>query len=202
MTANIDQHLVLDALRNPAIWPDRPDKVDVIETHAALIFLAGDAVLKVKRAVKLAYLDFSTLEARRRVCQREIELNAPHAPDLYRGLVPIRRGLDGAISIGGDTGDIVEWGVSMCRFPQDVLLSEMASRGVLTPTLMKSLADRVHAYHRAAKRETPASDRIPAVAQSILAAIAASSRPAVRTKSAEVSMLPLFSTRCVHLARA
>ena len=95
MTNRVDQHVVLDALRNPVVWPNRPEKVDLIETHAALIFLAGDAVLKVKRAIKLPYLDFSTLEARRRVCQREIELNAPHAPDLYRGLVPIRQATDG-----------------------------------------------------------------------------------------------------------
>lgn len=205
MTNSAEQIIVLDALRNPAIWPGRPAKIDVIETHAALIFLAGDAVLKVKRAVTLAYLDFSTLEARRLVCQREIELNAPHAPDLYCGLVPIRQAPDGSISMGGDRGEIVEWGVSMRLFSQDMLLSEMASRGALTTPLMKSLADRVYAYHRAAKREIPASDRIPAVARSIIAAIAASHVSAVRSKSAEVSMLlshALADSTAVRMQRA
>jgi uncharacterized protein len=189
MSADFDQHLVLDALSSPIVWPNRPDKVEVIETHAALIFLADEAVLKVKRAVKLAYLDFSTLEARHQACQREIELNAPHAPDIYRGMVPIRRMSDGAICIGGDSGVIVEWGVSMRRFPQDMLLSEMARRGSLTTSLMKSLADRVRAYHCTATRETPASDSIPAIVQSVMAAIAASPVPAIQTKSAEISML-------------
>lgn len=200
----VDQQQVLDALRKPETWPEPHQRVDVIETHAALIFLAGDDVLKVKRAVRLSYLDFSTLEARRRVCEREFELNAPHAPDLYRGLVPIRRGSDGTFAIGGASGEIVEWAVSMRRFPQDLLLSEMAIRGALTTPLMNSLADHVHAYHRAAKRDLAAADRIPDVARSIITAISTSTVPAVKTLSADTSMLlahALADTAAVRLER-
>ena len=142
-----------------------------------------------KRAVSLSYLDFSTLEARRRVCQREIELNAPHAPDLYRGLVPIRLTPDGAIHIGGDGGEIVEWGVSMQRFSQEALLADMAARGTLTTALMKTLADRVHAYHRAAPPDATAIDRMPDLARSLIAAMSASSHTDVRTQSQDIAML-------------
>ncbi len=189
MPNDIDQRLVLDALRKPQSWPNRPDRVDVIETHAALVFLADDDVLKVKRAVRLPYLDFSTLEARHRVCLRELELNAAQAPELYRGLIAIRLTSDGSFTIGGDQGEIVEWGVSMHRFPQNNLLSEMANRSALTTAIMKTLADRIQAYHRDAKHVPSASDRIPAVSGAVLAAIAASTVPAVRGLSADLATL-------------
>src|SRR6185295_16063089 len=57
-----------------------------IDTHAAVIFLAGNRVLKVKRAVRFAFLDYSTLDRRRLACQAEIEVNRAFAPDIYRGV--------------------------------------------------------------------------------------------------------------------
>ena len=56
-----------------------------IDTHAASVFLAGDARLKVKRAVRFPFLDYSTLEKRKRACEAEIAVNRPYAPAIYRG---------------------------------------------------------------------------------------------------------------------
>src|SRR5258708_7030898 len=62
-----------------------------IDTHAAAVFLVGDRALKVKRAVRFPFLDYSTLEKRKAACEAELEVNRPFAPDLYRGIVPITR---------------------------------------------------------------------------------------------------------------
>jgi aminoglycoside phosphotransferase family enzyme len=73
-------------LSDPASYPERPVRVDVIETHAARVFLAGTHAIKVKKHVRLPYLDFTTLAQREMVLRRELELNQPAAPDIYLGL--------------------------------------------------------------------------------------------------------------------
>lgn len=62
-----------------------------IDTHAAVVFLAGERAFKVKRRVRFPFLDFSTLEKRRAACIAEIEANRPFAPSLYHGVVAIAR---------------------------------------------------------------------------------------------------------------
>src|SRR5262249_3084187 len=89
------QSEVIAFLANPAAYAPRPDGVEMIETHGALVFLAGAEAIKIKRAVKLPYLDFSTLAKREAVCRREIEVNRPNAPEIYRDAVAITREPDG-----------------------------------------------------------------------------------------------------------
>jgi uncharacterized protein len=187
MTNETDQQVVIAALKSPATWPGSPSHVDMIETHAALIFMARNDVLKIKRAIHLPYLDFTTLEARRRVCEREFELNAPHAPGLYRDVIAIRRHTEGTYVIGGSDGEIVEWAVRMARFEQDALLSNVCDRGALTSEMTKSLAERVLSYHRAAPPLASAVGQTAEVAQSVLQALEKSADRSVRNATEAVA---------------
>ena len=101
------------------------DKVKRIDTHAATVFLAGDRVLKVKRAVRFPFLDYSTLDKRKQACEAELAVNAPYAPDIYRGVVAISREADGRLAIGGK-GRPVEWAVEMRRFDETRTLDHLA----------------------------------------------------------------------------
>ena len=83
------QEEVLAFLADPAAYGGRADKVRRIDTHAASVFLAGDRVLKVKRAVRFPFLDYSTLAKRKAACAAEIEVNRRLAPNLYRGVVAV-----------------------------------------------------------------------------------------------------------------
>ncbi len=121
--------------------------VDVVETHIARVFLAGDNAYKLRKRVRLPFVDFSTFEARHAAAEREMELNRPHAPDLYLGLVPVVRADDGRLQLGGD-GEVVEWAVHMRRFPQEDVLSHREERGCLHEDLGKALADMVARYHQ------------------------------------------------------
>jgi aminoglycoside phosphotransferase family enzyme/predicted kinase len=123
--------------------------VDAIETHGAMILLNGSNALKIKRAVKLAYLDFSTLDRRKSVCEREISLNQPAAPDIYRGVVAIVRRPSGELALDGD-GEPVEWAVLMTRFADDALLERYAQRHGVTSEMARDLADMCAAMHAAA----------------------------------------------------
>ena len=121
-----------------------------IDTHAAVIFLAGCFAYKIKRAVRLPYLDFSTLEKRGDFCRREIEINRITAPDIYLGVVPIVRWANDALSIGGD-GEPVEWAVKMQRFSQGGLFDVLAGKGELSLELMPPLAATISGMHGKAK---------------------------------------------------
>jgi aminoglycoside phosphotransferase family enzyme/predicted kinase len=120
--------------------------VDVIETHIARVFLAGDEVYKIKKRVSLPFVDFSTLESRRKAVAREIEVNRPHAPGIYLGAVPIVR-RNGGLAFGGD-GEVIDWAVHMRRFPESAVLVNRTLLGPLPDRLSKSLAAMVTVYHK------------------------------------------------------
>lgn len=146
------QAAVLRLLGEPATY-GLDEAVERIDTHGAIVFLAGERAYKVKRAVAYPYMDFSTLEKRRLACRREFEINRRTAPDLYLDVVPVTRG--GASSgpslcLDGD-GEPVEWVLVMRRFPQEDLLSVRAKAGQLTAETVAALADTVARFHDAAE---------------------------------------------------
>lgn len=96
---NDAQQAVFDFLADPASHGGAP--VKRIDTHAASVFLAGERALKVKRAVRFPFLDYSTLDKRKAACAAEIAVNRGFAPAIYRGVRAITREADGKLAIGG-----------------------------------------------------------------------------------------------------
>lgn len=125
-----------------------PGPVERIDTHGAIVFLAGDRVFKLKRAVRYAYLDFSTAEKRRAVCEEELRLNRRTAPDLYLEMRSVNAQADGAVGFG--PGEPVDWLVVMRRFDAADLLDAVAARDELDAPLIRALADEIAAFHKAA----------------------------------------------------
>lgn len=136
-------------LSRPDAYPFAVDRVERIETHGALIFLAGPEVYKVKRQVKFSYMDFSTVDLRRRACEREIAINKPHAPDIYVDVVPITAEPNGQLALGGN-GTPVEWAVRMRRFHQHDLLGTRVKAAPLDLGLCRDLADAAFQFHETA----------------------------------------------------
>jgi aminoglycoside phosphotransferase family enzyme/predicted kinase len=130
------------------------------ETHAAVVFLAGDRALKVKRAVRFPFLDYSTLEKRKIACHAELDVNRRFAPELYRRVVPITR-KNGELELDG-AGEPVEWAVEMARFDENQTLDRVAERGELTDNIASKLAVAVVAMHAKAE-PVPAAPWIAAV---------------------------------------
>jgi aminoglycoside phosphotransferase family enzyme/predicted kinase len=130
-----------------------------IETHISAVFVGPDTAWKLRKAVRLPFLDFTPLAERRRTALRELELNAAHAPDMYRDVAPVVRGADRTLSLGGE-GEIIDWVVRMAPVPADDFLGVIAARGDLTPALLDALGDAAAAYHDAlpptAKDQRPA----------------------------------------------
>lgn len=122
----------------------------VVETHISAVFLGEHEALKLKKAVDFGFLDFTRLAERARLTQHEQALNAPNAPGLYLGAVPVTRAADGVLALGG-SGEAVEWVLRMRRLPERDFLD---AHGPLPEALLDATADAVVALHaRAPTRE-------------------------------------------------
>jgi aminoglycoside phosphotransferase family enzyme/predicted kinase len=144
-----DQAAVIELLAAPSTHGGVA--VERIDTHTAIVFLAGDRALKLKRAVRYDYLDFSTPERRKACCDAEVHINRRTAPALYRGVVAVTRQPDGSLALGG-SGVPVDWVVDMARFDQEGLFDRLAARGRLDLDLMRPLATTIARFHAAAER--------------------------------------------------
>ncbi|HMB74858.1 MAG TPA: phosphotransferase, partial [Kiloniellaceae bacterium] len=144
----------------------KPLAVTRIDTHAAMVFLAGDKAVKIKRAVRYPYLDFSSLALRLQACCRELLLNRRTAPLLYEGLLALLRRDDGGLAFAGPLepddalpeGEVVEWALLMKRFDGDGLFSKLAARGALTAEMLDDLITEVLRFHEQAERLTGAPE--------------------------------------------
>ena len=140
-----DQGAVIAWLASPAAHDGAA--VEQIVTHAAIVFLAGNRAWKLKRAVVYDYLDFSTVERRRLMCDAEVRLNRRTAPQLYVGVVPITRAPDGTFALNG-AGAALDWLVEMRRFDQSDLCDRRAAAGTLDLGSIDRLATAIAAFHR------------------------------------------------------
>jgi uncharacterized protein len=143
------QQDVIAFLSDPRSYGLGDGEVERRETHGAIVFLAGDRAWKLKRAVRYPYMDYSTKEARKQMCAREIAINRRTAPDLYLSVLPIVRGENGRLEFGAehDPRNAEDWVVVMRRFEQRALLADMMRRDELTPALMRHLGETIAEFH-------------------------------------------------------
>lgn len=120
--------------------------VEMIETHISCVFLVVERAFKLKRAVKLPYVDFSSSAMRLSLCLKEVMLNSRTAPELYLGVRRITRDSKGNLGFDGP-GETVDAVVEMRRFPQEHLFDRMARANQLTIELMEAVAQAVAAFH-------------------------------------------------------
>ena len=136
-----------EALGHP---PGTP--VTVIQTHISVVFIVGDEVFKLKKPRCLDFLDYSTLERRRHFCALEVALNRRLAPEVYLGVVEIRRDPAGNLRVNGP-GELVDVAVHMRRMPDDATLaSRLARPPGVEAAVLRRIGGKVLGFHRAARR--------------------------------------------------
>ena len=121
--------------------------VEHIETHISHVFLVGDVAYKMKRDVRLPFVDFSTLDGRGAACRDELALNSRTAPEIYRDVIPVTREEGNALRLDGQ-GTVVEWLVRMNRFDDSLLFDRLALHHELTTDRVLGLADAVAELHQ------------------------------------------------------
>ncbi len=133
-----------------------------LETPISAVFVGENCVWKLKKAVIREFLDFSSLAARERFIRRELALNQPAAPGLYRDVVALRRLPGGGFALGGAGGEIVDFVLRMAPVPPGDFLDRIAADGRMTGRMLDQLADAVAAYHRFLPASAP-SDAVRAL---------------------------------------
>lgn len=133
-----------------------PCAVEIVETHISTLFLTERFAYKVKKPVRNAFLDYSTLELREQFCREEIRLDRRYAPDLYMDVVRFSR-RQGRLVLGLE-GDVCEYAVKMHRFPSDALLSYRLQQNQVSEQDIRTLASHVAEFHGIALY---AADSIP-----------------------------------------
>lgn len=137
---------LIRALLDPERYPEPAMRVELVETHASWLLLAGSFAYKVKKPVVLPFLDYGTLERRRVCCEDELRLNRRFAPDLYLAVVAITGCLEDP-QIGGP-GAAIEYAVRMRRFAESGRLDHLCARGQLNTGHVSALAAAVVAFHQ------------------------------------------------------
>ena len=147
-------------LGRPDAYPDATARVEAVETHMSWVFLTDTHAYKMKKPVRYAYLDFSTIEARRLDCEQEVRLNRRLATDVYLGVMPLVLDSEGRLHLGG-AGEVVDWLVRMVRLPADRMLDHLLRSGAVEQVEINRLAKRLARFYATASAEviTPAAYR-------------------------------------------
>ncbi|MBK7003119.1 MAG: AAA family ATPase [Rhodoferax sp.] len=143
-----DLPILIQALLEPERYPAGVRQVELVQTHISWVLLAGDFAYKIKKPLKLAFLDFSTLAQRQQCCADELRLNRRFAPDLYLDVVGIFNTAQDPHWDG--SGAPIEYAVRMRRFDEAARLDRLCAQGALKPEHVSALADVLHAFHTSA----------------------------------------------------
>jgi aminoglycoside phosphotransferase family enzyme/predicted kinase len=143
--ADVDLDRLIAGLSQPTAYPFPVEAVEVRQTHASVVFLAGAFAYKIKKPVHLGFLDFSTLEKRRQDCEAEVRLNRRLAPSVYLSVVPVAE-VNGLLRWEAD-GEPVEWAVKMRRLPDDATMQSRLLRGEIGSSDVENLARRIADFH-------------------------------------------------------
>jgi aminoglycoside phosphotransferase family enzyme len=132
------------------VYADPTDTVVAHETHMSWVFLTRDRVYKLKKPVRLPYLDFSTLARREAACREELRLNRSLAPGIYLDVIPLTIAPEG-LALGGE-GPVADWLVMMRRLDESQTLERaILEKHVAYPQLRRLVDVLVRFYRRAAR---------------------------------------------------
>ncbi len=138
--------MITDLLR-PEAYPDRPERVDLIQTHISYILLTPTFAYKVKKPVNFGFLDFTTLEKRRFFCNEEVRLNSRLSPEMYLGVVEVVE-RDGAFLMEG-RGRVVDYAVKMERLPQERMMDHLLKEGRVSEEAVRRVVRRMASFYKA-----------------------------------------------------
>ena len=139
---------LIAALLEPQRYPFALQRVELVQTHISWVLLAGEFAYKIKKPLRLPFLDFSTLAQRHRFCVDELRLNQRFAPDIYLGVVGVFNTPTDPQWVG--QGAPIEYAVKMKRFDESGRLDRLCERGELQPAHLSDLADTLTTFHQQA----------------------------------------------------
>ena len=144
---------LVEAMMRPEFYPESPARVELKQTHISYVFVAGTYVYKVKKPVRFAFLDCSTLAERFRYCREEVRLNARLSPLVYLGVFAIFKRGDSFVlgtEVRDEHPEAVEYAVKMRRLPEDRMLDRLLAAGQVDSSMIRAIASRIAEFHASA----------------------------------------------------
>jgi aminoglycoside phosphotransferase family enzyme/predicted kinase len=141
---------MVESLMYAPEWSPDDLPIEMVQTHISIVLLGQHHVLKLKKPVDFGFLDYTTLENRRRACAAEVDLNRRLCPDIYLAVQPVTE-VDGETHLSSE-GRVVDYGVWMKRLPADRMLDRMVADGRVTEAMIDRVAGRLSRFHRQARR--------------------------------------------------
>ncbi|MDD5096456.1 MAG: AAA family ATPase [Candidatus ainarchaeum sp.] len=135
---------LLEELKCPSAYPHPVSSPQLIQTHISWVFLTGEYAYKIKKPVKFSFLDFSTRETRKSICEEEVRLNRRLCPDVYLGAVPVA--MNSHPSFGGP-GFPMDYAVRMRQLPAERMMSRLLNEGKVTESHIRSIAKIISDFH-------------------------------------------------------
>lgn len=143
-----DEQFILE-LQNPNTFGLKKDTpLPMIQTHISRIILTGPFAYKIKKPVNFGFLDFSTLEKRKKYCYEELRLNSYLCPDLYEDVIRLTETTyDNKLEINGE-GSIVDYAVKMKQFPQENMMTNLLKKQLITTDHIDILINQLVTFYK------------------------------------------------------
>lgn len=140
----------INKLKDDCLLPDTCENSSLIETHISWVILTDNYAFKIKRPVKLSFLDFSTPDKRKYYCNEEVALNRRLAPEMYIGVFPIKQDLLQG-KMPDKENEIVDYAVQMKRMDNDREMDKLLTKNKVSESQLEKLARKIAGFHNEAK---------------------------------------------------
>ncbi len=128
-------------------FPEVSAERELIETHISWVFICQRFVYKIKKPIKYSFLDFSTLDKRKKCCKKEIELNKRFTDGIYLDLIPINR-VNDHYRIGGNAGTVIDYAVKMLKMDRTKQMDQLLVQNKVTKSNIQNLAKKIARFHQ------------------------------------------------------
>lgn len=140
---------LLSFLQSPDAYSHNPKSVKHVQTHISHVFIASPYVYKFKKPVDFGFLDYSSLEKRRKFCDREVKLNRRLSDGIYLGVVAIVKDRDSYRPVEEQVanGEVVEYAVKMKQLPKEYFLHSYLEQDTLSKKHLDRVADKLADFY-------------------------------------------------------
>lgn len=140
---------ILNILQN-CLLPDTCNNSQLLETHISWIILTDHFAFKIKKPVKLPFLDFSTPGKRKYFCYREVELNKRLEPEMYIDVITLKRPQNEENGAGNVPEQ--DYAVQMKRMDGEKQMYNMFQQNQVNLQHLTQLAHKIAGFHKNTKR--------------------------------------------------
>ncbi len=187
--------VLIERLLEPAPYPHPTEAIRLVETHISWVILTGPFAYKLKKPVSLGFVDYTTLDLRRRSCEGEVRVSGRFAPELYVAAVPITISVE-VPCVGGE-GEPIEYAVKLVQFDEADRLDSRFVAGRLTAADCRALGEAIAAVEECLPAARPGdpwgtADSVFAAAAANLTAEVVSSWVEATGDHGSLAVLPIY----------